>query len=173
MSTTRFSHHGTLRGEWLSRVPQEQLGAREHTALHSAPLLSGQPDLSWGQRGDGKCWWGAAEALHSSSASALAEHRSSLGCVRRSAASSLRSSFLTPLLSSGEATVSSVDSPVIQNWTQGRADKLLGGWEHHLSYEESAGMASCQKDSSMGSYHCQYFVAHPEIGGRAVASISF
>lgn len=93
------------------QVPQEQLDGKEHTALHSAPLLSGQHNLTWGRHGDGKCWWGAAEALHSSSASAVTEHCSSLGCVRRSAASSSRSSFHSPLLSSGETTVSRCGLP--------------------------------------------------------------
>lgn len=110
------------------QVPQEQLDGKEHTALHSAPLLSGQHNLTWGRHGDGKCWWGAAEALHSSSASAVAEHCSSLGCVRRSAASSSRSSFHSPLLSSGETTVSRCGLPSnTQKQTQGTAAKLQGG----------------------------------------------
>lgn len=47
MSTAGSGHHRTLRRGMAEQVLQEQLDGKEHTALHSAPLLSGQHNLTW------------------------------------------------------------------------------------------------------------------------------
>lgn len=160
MGTSGSGHHRTLRRGMAEPGPTGAAGRwRPHSAA-LGPTAGQQPDLTWGQRGAGKRWWGAAEALHSSSASALADHRSSLGCVRRTAASSSRSSFHSPLLSPGEATVSRSGLPSTrESWTHWREPRewLPSCWEdgNISAIRRELGWSSSWRENSGGSCHCQ------------------